>query len=100
MNLFSYDSLDILTDWIFLFLFVMICLGVYLFYVAIKTLENLKNDDGDFNRINKLLRKIDDDIKNIQKDQENRDIKVNFLYKKCLDLWQTEYEKSRNKQKE
>ena len=100
MNLFSYDSLDILTDWVFVFLFIMIFLGVYLFYTAINTLRSIGNDDGDFNHINKLLRKIEDDIKNIQKDQENRDIKVNFLYKKCLDLWQTEYEKSRNKQKD
>lgn len=100
MNLFSYDSLDILTDWVFVFLFIMIFLGVYLFYVAIKTLENLKNDDGDFNHINKLLRKIEDDIKKIQKQQEDKDLRVDFLYKKWVDLWQTEYEKSRNKQKE
>lgn len=100
MNLFSYESLDILTDWIFLFLFIFICLGVYLFYTAINTLRSIGNDDADFDRINRLLSKIDIDIKSIQKQQNEKDLRVDFLYKKCLDLWQTEYEQSKNKQKE
>lgn len=97
MNLFTIDFLDAMMDYLVIFLIIILSVAFYLFLRALDSLNGL--DSYDEERINRILFKIERKLEDIESKHDEYELKMNFVYKKCIEIWQDKHEQDRKSKK-